>query len=441
MPDDHDQPGESLWDRLASLPDADRQPIGDDLLPPAARQRGGAGRTESRSVYAAAPRAATPPTAAPPPPVTDATHVMPSPPARPAPPVPRPGAAPGPGGPVYAEPEVWEDEPRRPRRRRGRRRLLWWLVTLFVLLGVLVGGPLLAATYLWGKVDKVDVAGLSGGGTNYLIVGSDSRADLDASLDSASDLGLGIEGGRTDTIMILHLGGDGKRLLSIPRDLLVTLPDGSQNRINAAFAQNGPSGLVQTITRDLGIPIHHYMEVDFSGFLDVVDAIGGIEIPFPAAACDPKSGLDVREVGTVTLDAEAALAFVRSRTFVTFDPAAAEGLSCEQIIANGLGTTDPTADLGRVERQRQFLSELLSSATSTLNPVTALRALSGLSGGLRVDSGMGIWDAVSLARRFRGAELQSETLGPTSPQTTSGGASVLVLDRPAAEGLLAPYRD
>lgn len=436
MPDEPDQPGsESLWDRLAALPEAERQPIDDDLLPPSARRR----RPADPTVPMAAPPHLPPPASAPTPP-PDATAVMPTSATR----APAPAQRPPTPRAVPAHEGEWE-EPRAPRRerrpRRKRRRLVWWLVTLFIFLFLMIGVPLIAATWLWGRVDKVEVAGLAGGGSNYLVVGSDSRADLDEGLDSAGSLGLGVEGGRTDTIMILHVGSGGNRLLSIPRDLLVTLPNGGQDRINAAFALDGPSGLVQAINDNLGIRVEHYMEVDFSGFLDVVDAVGGIEIPFARGACDPKSGLDIRETGLVNLDAEEALAFVRSRNFTEFDPAAVGDLTCDEITANGLGVLDPTSDLGRVERQRQFLTELLASATSTLNPITGLRALSGLSGGLRVDSGMGIWDAVSLARQFRGSELASDTLGPTSGQTTSGGAAVLVLDQAAAAGQLALYRD
>ena len=311
-----------------------------------------------------------------------------------------------------------------------------------------VGIPFLGAWWLWSQVDRVEVndALSSGGGvTNYLIVGTDSRAEIDPTdVDDTGSIGLAVEGTRADTMLVLHIDDSGgNRLLSIPRDLFVTYPDGTQDRINAAWAfageEGGPELLIRTIQQNLDLPIHHYMEVDLSGFLGVVNAVGGIRIDVPTAACDPKSGLDIRTPGIQDLDPETALAYVRSRTYTTFDPAAAEGLTCAQIIEQGLGSVQGTADLGRVERQRDFLTTVFDKVGNTRNPITLLRALDGFSGGLRVDDEMSIWNALSLARRLGGLNAATETLGPTVPQTIDGKA-VLTLDTAAAQALLDDYR-
>ena len=327
------------------------------------------------------------------------------------------------------------------RRRRGRMR--WWLTALGVLLVVFVVLPLMTAWWMWNKVDKIDLGdSLASGGsaTNYLIVGTDSRDSFDPTSDAADDVGLDVTGERSDTMLVLHVGGGERRLLSIPRDLWVQFPDGTEDRINTALVFGGPELLVDTVQRSLGIPIHHYLQVDLAGFIGVVDALGGVELDVPQAVCDPKSGLDIREPGPQDFDGVEALEYVRSRTYVTFDPAATVGMTCEQIMAAGLGSPDGRADLGRVERQREFLTTLMADASGRKNPITLLRVANGLSDGLQVDHTMGMWDAVQLMRRLGATDAGTDTLGPVQDATING-KSVLVLNTVGAEPLLAEYRD
>ncbi len=126
-----------------------------------------------------------------------------------------------------------------------------------------------------------------------------------------------IGGQRTDTIQILRIADDGtQHVLALPRDLYVPLGgDGAANRINAAFAFGGAELLISTVQGSLGIPIHHYAEIDFAGFIELVDAVGGVTIDFPHPAYDTKTGLDVPVAGPATLDSTQALAFVRSRFY------------------------------------------------------------------------------------------------------------------------------
>ncbi len=281
----------------------------------------------------------------------------------------------------------------------------------------------------YSRIPKVDVsAALSSAagaaGTNYLIVGSDSREGIAADDPNAGAfLAEGVPGQRTDTIMVLRVEGSKSALLSIPRDLLVTNPaTGERGRINSLY-QSGPAALIEGVEQ-LGIPIHHYMEIDFVSFGRLVDAVGGITVDFPYPARDANSGLDVPTAGKVTLNGSQALAYVRSRFY-------------EELI-DGEWRSDPTGDLGRVERQRQFLSGLVAEVSDTRNPIALARISSSFGGGMRLDDDLSYFDALGLAWRLRGFDPESLTL-PGTPRTTSGGAAILDLDRAAAEPVITRF--
>src|SRR5690606_22403640 len=146
---------------------------------------------------------------------------------------------------------------------------------------------------------------------------------------------------RSDTMLLLRFEGGEAHMMSIPRDLYVPIAetDGS-NKINAAY-NGGPRRLVMTVQQSLGIPVHHYMEVDFVSFSRLVDSLGGITIDFEHPAFDRNTGLQVDEAGPNHLDGPEALAYVRSRHYVE--------------VIDGQQRSDPTADLGRVVRQQRFL--------------------------------------------------------------------------------------
>jgi LCP family protein required for cell wall assembly len=329
-----------------------------------------------------------------------------------------------PAGPVVPAPIETAPPPRPPAPRRRRRRWPWVLLVL-VLLALIPLYFMLSAWRTWSDVDRVDLAGaLAGGstGTNYLVVGTDSRAGVDPDVANA-DVVFGSEGERTDTITVLRVDGDTVKLLAIPRDLWVDI-GGSQNRINAAFAFGGPEQLVRTVQSQLGIGIDHYLEVDFAGFLGLVDALGGVTVDFPHPAHDPKSGLAVATAGPNTLDGAQALAFVRSRTYTE--------------VIDGADVVDPRSDLGRVERQQAFLSAVFSELGSTRNPVTLLDALDGVAGNVRVDDMLGLRKALSLGLTVRGAEPITFVL-PTTRFITPGGADVQLLDQAAATPILAEF--
>ncbi|MEQ8718155.1 MAG: LCP family protein [Acidimicrobiales bacterium] len=336
------------------------------------------------------------------------------------------GSPPPPPPPIVApsDDEPFDSVPHAPERRR--RRWVWWAAAAAAVTVLIVGAFSIWALVLWGRIDRVDVseslAPASGGGTNYLVVGTDSRDGISADNPNAGViLGDGtVSGERTDTVVVLRVGGaQGTMMMALPRDLWLPIDGGAEQRINTAFA-GGPAALIRTVQGSLGIPIQHYVEVDFSGFLGLVDALGGITIPFENPAYDPASGLSVAQTGPVHLDADQALAYVRSRGYTE--------------VIDGRDVVDGSGDLGRVQRQQTFLRAVFDEIGGTRNPFTLLGILDALAGNIRLDDDLGLRDAFGLARRLRGLDPETVEL-PTFPFTTSGGAAVLGLDAGADEVL------
>lgn len=278
----------------------------------------------------------------------DETRVMPaSSPARPSSPARSsrptpPPAAPPPGGAARTS--------RGFRLPRFRLRWLWVLLVLWLVF--LVAIPLWA----WSKVDKIDAfpdgdRPAEQPGTTYLMVGSDSRGDLTA--EERKELGTGnASGQRTDSIMVLHTGDGPNLLMSIPRDSLVEIPGHGTSKINAAYAFGGAKLLTRTIEGATGIRIDHFVEIGFGGFVDLVDAVGGIEVCPENDMKDPLAKLDIK-AGCQEVDGPTALGYARSRKTYT---------------ENG--------DIDRAKAQREVVSAIgrkAASPWSVLNPVRYYR--------------------------------------------------------------------
>ena len=264
------------------------------------------------------------------------------------------------------------------------------------------------------RVDDIEILGAAPGEpANYLLVGSDSREGLDPDLSGFSDEG---QSGCdcTDTIMVLRVDPEEQTasLLSFPRDLLVPIAGtGKTARINSAHA-HGEQVLIDTIQDAYGIPIHHYVEVDFVGFEKLVDAIGGVPLWFDAPVRDTHTGLSIPEAECQVLDGDQARKFVRSRYLQYQDE-------------DGDWQTDPTADLGRITRQQIFVRRAVSKAVSRglTNPVTLNEMVSAGVENVRLDEHLDASDLLALGRRF--ASFDADTLlgysVPTEPYTTSAG--------------------
>jgi LCP family protein required for cell wall assembly len=314
-------------------------------------------------------------------------------------------------------------------------------VGIVVVFGALV--VVAGAGYTWWRYSQIDrqaldlqEAGLDEP-INYLIVGSDSREEVseddpDASAFLAAE---DTRGQRSDTIMVARVDAQARTidLLSFPRDLWIPISgtEGNQ-RINTAYSTGGAQGLVDTIKDDFGIDIHHYVEIDFASFKDIVGAVDGVPLYFDQPMRDRHSGLYVDEPGCVTLDGDQALAFARARHVETWTE-------------DDGWIYDGTGDLGRVTRQQVFVREVLDRATgkaTSLDLPAANSLMVATVENLSIDDRMGIDDLWTLGQQFRqftGDQLVTHNL-PVIEWTTDGGASVLKLDQPAADRVLAVFR-
>ncbi|MET0146292.1 MAG: LCP family protein [Ilumatobacteraceae bacterium] len=213
---------------------------------------------------------------------------------------------------------------------------------------------------------------------NFLITGADNGACVDPSSPYAPAFGdaeSGRVGERSDTIMIFRVDPAAGRVavLSFPRDLYVTIADsGNKSRINAAYRRDEPQRLINTIYENFGVGVDHFIQVDFCTFKTLVDAVGGVAVPFEFPARDPNTGLNVPTTGCFTFDGDHALAYVRSRKYEYEDPP-----------GSGNWQEDPTSDLGRISRQQDFLRRTLSSVLSKglLNPSVAASLIGAATGG------------------------------------------------------------
>ncbi|MCU1393814.1 MAG: putative LytR family regulatory protein [Ilumatobacteraceae bacterium] len=195
------------------------------------------------------------------------------------------------------------------------------------------------------------------GAKNFLITGADNDSCVDPNSPFAAAFGDRTSlGERSDTIMIMRVDPSTNQaaVLSFPRDLWVSIAghDG-ENRINSAYVKNDPSTLVATLYQDFGIGVDHFIQVDFCAFKTLVDAIGGVPVPFELAARDTHTGLYVPQPGCFNLAGDEALAYVRSRHYQTYDE------------ATGKWKEDPLADLGRISRQQDFLRRIIAKALKT----------------------------------------------------------------------------
>lgn len=268
-------------------------------------------------------------------------------------------------------------------RRTLRQRLLFGgnMVLAFAL--VVSGTAMLYANWKLSnrQVVTIEAAPAEGDGNlnlpegdlsarNYLITGSDNDACIDPDSPFAGGFGKRTSyGERSDSIMVIRVNPKDNQaaILSFPRDMWVTQAGSSRKgRINSNFDKKNPNRLVRTITQNFGIKIDHYVNVDFCTFKEVVDAVGGVRVPFTYKARDRRTGFQVlRARVCYTFQGDHALAYVRSRHYRWFDP------------KTNKWTSDGTADWGRISRQQDFTKRMIKKALdkSRTNPRVATNIL------------------------------------------------------------------
>ncbi|MFG2017348.1 LCP family protein [Actinomadura geliboluensis] len=322
---------------------------------------------------------------------------------------PRPGSHPAPDGDAgdgiegvtidgMPAPRVSVDGPRGPRRpgrglspraamsARRQKRFLTLTGTMSVFVLLTSGGAWAFQNYVTGMIDKVSVNGLGKGGDGpkgamtILVAGVDRRQGLTKEQQKAAKLGHD-QGERSDTMLLVHVSRDHDRVsvVSLPRDSYVTIPahksNGSEGakgarvparpgKLTWAYQFGGPDLTVSTVKQATGVSIDHYVEVNFFGFVHMVDALGGVDVCTEEAVNDPKSGLKL-PAGKSHVDGLKALAFARARYTLTGG-----------------------SDLGRIDRQQQFMAAMMKQALSTKtlgDPVKSTKFLNAALKSLRVD--------------------------------------------------------
>ncbi|MEW1616426.1 MULTISPECIES: LCP family protein [unclassified Streptomyces] len=231
----------------------------------------------------------------------------------------------------------------------------------------------------------------SGHGTNLLLVGTDGRDSITKAEKRKYRLG-GAPCHCTDTIMLVHLSADKQRasVVSLPRDSYAEVPAHTDRttgkkhashpvKLNAAYAEGGPTLTVRTVEHMTGVKIDHYLEVDFTSFMKTVDVVGGVQICTARPMKDTYTGLNL-PAGTHRLDGGRALQYVRSRH------------------------VDVASDLGRMQRQQKFVAALIKQATSNgvlLNPVRFQRVSASVLGSVRADEGFGTEQMLTLGKAMK----------------------------------------
>jgi LCP family protein required for cell wall assembly len=292
--------------------------------------------------------------------------------------------------------------PPRNRRPRWVRTLGWIGAFLAVLLVVGGGFALYQYKTLSGNIHRVDALAPTDGSIrnaakqldaeNYLLIGSDTRSGANGAYEDTAGQ---VSGARSDTTILAHLSPnrDKAELISFPRDSWVSLPScqkagggtepAHDGQFNEAFSIGGPACTVLAVQKLTGIKINHYVQVDFTGFKTMVDALNGVSICSTTPLRDDESGLRL-PAGTSVLEGEQALAYVRARY--------------------GIGDG---SDLGRIQRQQRFLGAMVRSATSTkllVNPVALTKFLGAATKSLTLDKQTSFGDLKQLADQLHGLD-------------------------------------
>ena len=309
-------------------------------------------------------------------------------------------------------------------RKARRQRLVLVVVGTMSVITLLVSGSAWVLTsYVSSSLGRVN-AGTSGtpssGPVNILVAGVDTRDGLTHRQEVELHVGNAISS-NSDTLMLVHIPANHQsiQVVSLPRDSWVAIPGHGMSKINAAYGLGGPQLMVRTVEQATGLMINDYIEVDFLGFVKVINALGGVNICVPFAVDDSDSGLHLSE-GPHHVDGVTALEFARDRHSFA------------------------TSDLARITDQQQLLSSLFAEATETgvlANPVRLQQFLSSVTAAVKVDKG---FDLIRLADELRGmrpANVTFTTVPISSANyTTPTGESAVLWNASAAAALFTSLK-
>src|SRR5215469_1903853 len=304
-------------------------------------------------------------------------------------------------------------------RTARRQRLLLIAVSAVSVVTLLVSGSAwMAAGYVSSGLARLD-AGTSGtpasGPVNLLVVGVDTRSGLTRRQQLRLHVG-SVAGANTDTMMLVHIPADREsiQVVSLPRDSWVSIPGHGMNKINAAYGLGGPELMVSTVEQATGMTINDYAEVDFVGFVRVINELGGVNVCLPFAVDDSDSGLHL-SAGPHHVDGVTALKFVRDRHSFA------------------------TSDLARIADQQQLLASLFAQATSAgvlANPVRLQQVVSSMTAAVTVDRGFNATELASELRDIKPENVTFTTVPIATPDyLTPTGESAVLWNQAAAATL------
>lgn len=327
-----------------------------------------------------------------------------------------------------------------------RKILIGGSASLAVLLVAVTGTGYVVLRHFNANIQQDDIRGLLGAqpvnthpqAQNIMVIGSDSRQGL------SKAFGSGLVTDQSDTLMIIHIPASRQwaEVMSIPRDSWVNIPacrmgngqmaSPTQFKINEAFAignlygnhtELGIACTVKTLEQDTGIYINHFISVNFTGFKDMVAALGGVYECNPTPINDPNSGLHL-SAGTHLLTPVQALGYVRARY-----------------------TLGDGSDIERIGRQQAFMSSLVSRVKSELlNPVAIYKFLDAATKSLTVDSQFGgiagLYDLGESLRGIPKSKIAFFTI-PTFPrgEVVPGDNANLLWTQPEDNEIFASFRD
>lgn len=306
------------------------------------------------------------------------------------------------------------------RRPPGRWRRLLFYLGMFAALVAVIGTAMFAYVQLKVKANAEKIEALTPHKPlepmNVVVIGSDTRDVLTE--EERQTFGR-IGGRRADTIMLVHLDEEREQavLVHFPRDLRVRLGSGKLGKINAAY-EGGPDAFVDTIEQFTGLPVHHFVEVNFVGFRNIVNTLGGVSVYFEKPIRDRDSGLNVPK-GCVELEGDQALAFVRVRKI--------------------------DDDFERIRRQQLFVKlmmEKLTSGSTLLNPVKVVRLVNLFAANVTTDADLSLGDMKTLALRLRRFDASNVDMRVVpSSGARIGGVSYVIHNERQTRALFEAIRD